>query len=274
MSISIKEFRGLASIIYNKFGINIPENKKILITTRLNGILAKHKFDSYAEYIGYINTDKTGSAASELANAMSTNLTFFYRENAHFRFFENKFLPEITKRVESSSSHDIRIWSAGCSTGEEPYMLVILMMDFLGQKYNLWDSGVLATDIDANVLKLAEKGVYPEERFNKMPPQYKLRFFKKISATDYIINSDVASEVLFRRLNLMNDFPFKKQFHAIFCRNVMIYFDKPTRERLVKKYYEFLEPGGYLFIGHSETIDRNLTNFEYIMPALYRKPLR
>jgi len=272
MNISSKEFSNLSKIIYNRFGIDIPEVKKILMTTRLVPILQKRGFSSYSEYIEFFEKDRSGQAASELVDAISTNLTFFYRENAHFKFFENQFLPEVTKKIEQSQSHDLRIWSAGCSTGEEPYMLVILMMDYLETRYNLWSAGVLATDIDSNVLKFAQKGEYPEERFNKMPPQYKFRFFKKISMNEYRIHPEVKQEVLFRRFNLMNPFPFKKQFHAIFCRNVMIYFDKPTRERLIKRFYDFLEPGGYLFIGHSETIDKNLTDFEYIMPALYRKP--
>jgi len=272
MNISSKEFKELSKIIYDRFGIDIPEVKKILLTTRLVPILLKRGFDSYTEYIKFFEKDRSGQAASELVDAISTNLTFFYRENAHFKFFENHLLPELTKKIEQSQSHDLRIWSAGCSTGEEPYMLVILMMDYLESRYNLWSAGVLATDIDSNVLKFAQKGEYPEERFNKMPPQYKFRFFKKISMGEYKIHDEVKQEVLFRRFNLMNPFPFKRQFHAIFCRNVMIYFDKPTRERLVRRFYDFLEPGGYLFIGHSETIDKNLTDFEYIMPALYRKP--
>ncbi len=270
MSLTKKQFETLAKIIYNKSGIHIPKTKSMMIVSRLNSVLLKHSIENYDDYIEYLKHDLTGEKISELLNAVSTNLTYFYRESKHFEFFKNTVLPEISKNKKNSK--DLRIWSAGCSTGEEPYTLSILMHEYFKEEYKFWNAGVLATDIDTNVLLTAKRGVYAPEKLIKLPSQYKLPYFVKLKDGNFKLKNEIINDVLFKRFNLMNPFPFKKQFHAIFCRNVMIYFDKKTVENLIRKFHKILLVGGYLFIGHSETIDRKKNkDFEYIMPACYRK---
>lgn len=217
-------------------------------------------------------TDKSGSALSELANAISTNHTYFYREKDHFEFFKQTALPEIVNMNRMAGDNDVRIWCAGCSTGEEPYNLVMQMLEFFGMDYNNWRAGILATDISERALLIAKRGVYSKDRIVNLPEDYKRKYFKKISNDEYEVVDKLKQEVLYRRFNLMNPrFVFKKKFHSIFCRNVMIYFDEPTRIELVNKFYDLLVPGGYLFIGHSESLKRDTHKFNYVMPALYQK---
>ena len=274
VDISDEEFEALSSLVYNTIGIHLTEKKKNLLKARLQKILRRRGIKTFSEYYEKAKTDKSGQILSELATSISTNYTYFYRENAHFDFFKDKVLPYLEKKFEKESRKDLRIWSAGCSSGEEPYMLVMLMMEYFGDQYKYYDAGVLATDISENALSYAKKGVYPEDRLKKLPSVYKKKYFRRVSEDSWEVVDFVKKEVLFRRFNLMNEkFPFKKPFHTIFCRNVMIYFDDPTKAALVQKFYDSLESGGFFFIGHSETLNRIPgCRFKYIMPALYRKP--
>jgi chemotaxis protein methyltransferase CheR len=182
---------------------------------------------------------------------------------------KNKVLPYLQYAVKDN---DIRIWSAGCSYGEEPYTIAMIMDDFFGREKPCWDTKVLATDISGKVLEEAQKGVYSNEEISVLPSQWKLSYFKKLDNEKCRISDRMRNEVIFRKLNLMDSiFPFKKKFHVIFCRNVMIYFDSQTKWQLVNKFYDLTENGGYLFIGHSESLDREQTKYKYIMPAVYRK---
>jgi chemotaxis protein methyltransferase CheR len=272
VEISDEEFDLLRRLVYDQIGINLTEQKKTLLMGRLQKLLRREKFVNFREYYNYVKTDKSGRALSELANSIATNHTFFYREKDHFDFFYEKTLPQIKQRIKATGNKDVRIWSAGCSSGEEPYMLVMLMMDYFGADYANLDAGVLATDISETALGKARRGVYNYERISRLPKRYIQKYFKKLADDEYEVINKVKKEVLYRRFNLMNKrFPFKKQFDAIFCRNVMIYFDPPTREALSDRFYKFTVPGGFLFIGHSETLNRETTKFKYIMPALYIK---
>lgn len=272
IEISDKEFTLLKTLIYKEIGINLTEEKRTLVMGRLQKILRDGKFNNFHEYYEHVINDKSGDALSTLANRISTNHTFFWREADHFEYFRDTALPELRQKLQSENSKDLRIWCAGCSTGEEPYMLIILMKEFFGIDYNKWQAGILATDISAKALQIAEEGVYSVEKINKLPNAFIKRYFKKINEREFQIRNDIIREVTLRRFNLMNKtFPFKKQFDMIFCRNVMIYFDDVTRNELVKKFYNFIKPGGYLFIGHSETLQRLDHNFKYIKPALYKK---
>lgn len=272
VEIKDEEFNKLRSLIYKNIGINLTEEKRTLLMGRLQKTLKSLNFTNFSQYYDYLVADKTGNALSNLANTISTNHTFFWREKEHFDFFQSTALPEIAARAKQSNSNDIRIWCAGCSTGEEPYTLGFTMMEFFGQEYKKWDAGVLATDISAKVLDYAIKGVYPADRVKMLPDKLINKYFYKTKDGDYEVKDELKREITYRRFNLMNHkFPFKKRFDAIFCRNVMIYFDNPTRETLVNKFYDLLVPGGYLFIGHSESLNRNATKFAYIQPALYKK---
>ena len=238
---------------------------------RLQKHLQTQGFTSFKEYYQDLVNDKSNKGLDDLINRISTNYSYFYRESAHFDFFSQTAFPELVNK-QKNSSRDIRIWTAGCSTGEEPYMLIILMMEVLGIDYQNWHAGLLGTDISDRALKLAKEAVYPEDRVTKVPPVLRNRYFKNIANDMVAVQEKVKKELTLRRFNLMNTtFPFKKQFQIIFCRNVMIYFDKPTRMELVRKFHQITEPGGYLFIGHSETIGREQNLYRYVMPACYQK---
>lgn len=271
MTISSTEFGLIRSLVYDRFGINLTEAKRSLVVGRLQKTIRSMGIATFKQYYEYLVADKSGKALDSLINRISTNHTFFYRESTHFDFFHDKALPEITEMMRHKGSHDLRVWCAGCSSGEEPYMLAMEMLDFFGPVYGQWDAGVLATDISARVLDKAIEGIYSDENVRHVPAFAK-RYFTKIGIDRWAVAEIAKREVTFRRFNLMNEtFPFKKPFHVIFCRNVMIYFDQATREGLLKKFYDNLMPGGYFFIGHSESLGREQTLFEYIMPAVYRK---
>lgn len=267
--ITDKEFRLIQTHIKDFYGISLGDEKKSLVFARLRGILQKKNFTNFEEYYNYLINDKTGEAAVTFIDKMTTNHTYFMRESDHFEYFKNTILPYLENK---SSSKDIRLWCAGCSSGEEPYTLQMYMLEYFANKPG-WDTTLLATDISTTVLKMAYNGVYTHEQIKSLPDAWKQKFFKKLSDDAVVVQNDVKSKIIFRRLNLMSQtFPLKKKLDVIFCRNVMIYFDNPTRDTLVQKYYDNLEPGGYLFIGHSETLNYSSTKFKYIMPAVYRKP--
>ncbi len=269
LTITNKEFNQLATYIKTNYGINLKEEKQALVTGRLYNVLVQNNFDNFTDYYNYIISDNTGEAATILINKITTNHTYFMRETNHFYYFRDNVLPYLKDTVKN---RDLRIWSAGCSSGEEPYTLAMLIDEFLGREKALWDSKILATDISSKVLEMASKGIYNNERIMNLPSSWKLNYFKKYDEENFILTDRIKNEIVYRRFNLMEKaFPFKRKFHTIFCRNVMIYFDIETKRNLVSKFYNFMEPGGYLFIGHSESLNREETKFKYIMPAVYRK---
>lgn len=269
ISITAEEFRKLADYIKAHYGIHLKDEKRALVNGRLQSVLAEHGFHSFSEYFDYVLQDKTGEASITLMNKITTNHTFFMREAEHFYYFRDTVLPQLQRTV---SSHDLRIWSAGCSTGEEPYTLAMLIDEFFGPDKARWDTKILATDLSNRVLEIAQKGVYTAEGTEPLPAAWKHSYLSKLPSGDSAVVERIKNEVIFRRFNLMNEsFPFKKRFHVIFCRNVMIYFNQETKTQLVDKFYDLTEPGGYLFIGHSESLGRDSTRYKFIMPAVYRK---
>lgn len=272
VTITDEEFEQLSRYIKQNYGINLKEEKKYLIIGRLQNVLAEKGFSTFAEYIGYIYSDRSGEAINTLISRITTNHTFFLREPEHFEFFKCRVLPEL--EVRESKTRDLRIWSAGCSTGEEAYTLAMIMYDYFGIKKKDWDARILATDISPYVIENAKIGRYSQEQIKNIPESWVCRYFTRLENGDFQINEFIKDEVIFRKFNLMNPkFPFKKRFHTIFCRNVMIYFDTETKNNLVERFYDALEPGGYLFIGHAEALDRTRTRFKYVSPSIYRKDL-
>ena len=268
-SITDKEFYQLASYIKENYGINLKKEKKILLTTRLHNVLMQNGFKSFTEYYEYILSDKTGEAVSTLVNQITTNHTFFMREAEHFNYFKETVLPYFKNTIKDK---DLRVWSAGCSTGEEAYTLAMIIDEFFGMDKSGWDTKILATDISGKVLETAAKGIYDNEKTAVLTPERKLRYFKINDSKSSVVIDRIKDEVIFRKFNLMDKvYPFKRKFHVIFCRNVMIYFDEKTRTELINKFYDATEYGGYLFIGHSETINRSKSKYKYVMPAVYRK---
>jgi chemotaxis protein methyltransferase CheR len=271
--LSDKEFKSLRDLIYQRLGINLTQQKRALLAGRLRKILHNRGFNTYAEYYDFLVAQKDMDALSELANSISTNHTFFYREKEHFDYFIKTILPEIISRHRQRNDYDLGIWCAACSSGEEAYMLAMLMAEHFSRELVGWNAGLLATDISARVLEEAKKGIYPMEKLSVLPRLYRDKYMQPQPAGGWQVVASIKNQVTFRRLNLITPgFPFHKPFDIIFCRNVMIYFDEPTRQTLIKKFHDWLVPGGYLFIGHSETIRNSAQlGFRYLMPSAYQR---
>lgn len=273
IQITEKEFAMLTAYIHSEYGIQLKKEKELLLLGRLHKLLIELGFDTFTDYYNYLISDKTGEASSVLIDKISTNHTFFMREPEHFEYFKNTVLPYLKKSKEKTNSRDIRLWCAASSTGEEPYTLAMIMQEYFGKDVSQWDKKLLASDISNKVLDSAKNGIYSKERIEVLPPMWKLRYFQNYDDTQVTVVDEIKKEVIFRRFNLMTPtFVFKKKFDVIFCRNVMIYFDQPTKDRLVEKMYNYTEPGGYLFIGHAESLNLKETKYKFIMPAVYQKP--
>lgn len=267
--ISDKEFNQLATFIHNNYGIHLKKEKQTLITGRLHKVLSELGLKSFSEYYEYLVKDKTGVALAVLVDKITTNHTFFMREAEHFAYFRDQVLPFWKANIKN---HDLRVWCAASSTGEEPYTLAMILSDFFESQKNLWDTKVLATDISQSALTTAKAGIYSNDRLAEIPAFWKSKYFVKHDQLNMRVTESLKHQVLYRTFNLIDEvYPFKKKMHVIFCRNVMIYFDQKTKEVLIDKLYDLLEPGGFLFIGHSESLNREKTAFKYIRPAVYRK---
>lgn len=270
--LSTEEFNLIRQLVYDRFGIHLNEQKKSLVVERLQKTLRVGGFESFRAYYEHVVKDRSGQAVLELIDRISTNHTSFFREKDHFVFMQTTWLPAVKKRAQQSGAKNVRIWSAGCSSGEEPYTIAMLLADLFEAEAAGWDLGVLATDISTTVLEKAQAGIYSDTQLESVPDTYKRKYFKQAGDGLYAVTPAIKSLILYRRLNLMNkEYPFKGQFQIIFCRNVMIYFDEPVREGLLERYHRYLEPNGYLFIGHSESIGRDNKYFRFIKPAIYQK---
>ncbi len=264
------EFDEIVPYMYKKFGINLKQ-KRGLMEGRLSLRITERGFNNYSDYFKSVLQDKSGKELSNLINVLTTNYTFFFREIQHFDFLKNTALLQICNSIKDNN---LRIWSAGCSSGEEPYTIAMVLDEYFGLQKRSWQSKVTATDISGKVLDLGVEGIYSSNSLKTLTEAKKNKYFTKIDDEKYQAKDLLKNEVTFSKLNLMDTaFPFKKKFHIIFCRNVMIYFDAPTKANLIKKFYENTEPGGYLFIGHAESIVRGTSGYEYVQPAVFRKPL-
>lgn len=269
ISISEKEFLSFSEFIKGNYGINLKEEKKTLLTSRLHSVLEKEGFKSYSDYFNHIVNDRSGSAVSNLLNKITTNHTYFMREADHFYYFRDRVLPYLADTVKSK---DLRIWCAACSTGEESYTLAMLIDEYFGKEKMFWDTKVLATDISDKVLEAAKAGRYKYESISVLPQKWKDNYFKQYDNEHCVVTDRIKNEVIYRKLNLMdNTFPFRQKLHTVFCRNVMIYFDNETKIKLVNRIYDNMEHGGYFFIGHSESLGRDGIKFKYVMPSVYVK---
>lgn len=267
------DFAFLSGLIKQRFGIHLTEHKRSLVAGRLSRMVRERGFADFTAYCDHLRRDANEAELDDLVNRISTNHTYFFRENDHFTFFRDVALPEIRAYHEAKGCRDIRLWCAAASTGEEPYSILLTMREYFGTEYARWDAGLLATDISAKALAVARAGVYPAERLKGMPDAMRrTHFTPEDGGETYRVHEDLRRDIAFRRLNLMNEsFPFKKPFDLIFCRNVMIYFDSPTRDALVNRFARWLVPGGYLLIGHSESLGRGNPHFAYVRPAVYRR---
>ncbi len=272
ISITDAEFEEVRSLVYTHFGINLTRKKRSLVEGRLQKVVKSLGMTSFREYIDYIKNDVTGDALAELSNRISTNHTFFFREAGHFDFFTNTILPDLKHRHVENIAPRFRMWCAGCSFGDEPYSFAMSLMEFFGDAYDKWEIEMVATDISLAALDCAKAGVYPEDRLKLVPPLWKQKYFTKLQNGSWQVDGGLRRQITFDRINFINRcYPLTGSFHIISCRNVMIYFDQPTRDALIKKFYDYTAPGGYLFIGHSETLQRDNPYFQYVRPAIYQK---
>nr|MBP3598839.1 protein-glutamate O-methyltransferase CheR [Eubacterium sp.] len=263
------EFYQIATFLKDRYGIDMSAKKEIM-NGRLENYLRAGRWKDYTEYFRAVQQDETGELEKELVNLLTTNHTYFMREFEHFDFLREEVLPWL--RQKESRNRDLCIWCGASSTGEEPYTLAMLMLDFFGLEHDSWDTKVLATDISTEVLQQALSGIYRKEQVMDLPGNWRRRFFRELRDGQQVqVTEEVKKEVIFRQFNLMDPFPFRRKMHIVFLRNVMIYFDQDTKRELVQKVYDAMEPGGYLFVGRTETIDRGETPFQMIQPSIFRK---
>ena len=277
IDLSERLYHKFAKLIYDLAGIALGDSKRELMRSRLLKRLRVLDLNSFEEYLQFLEqNDSEGNELVQLLDAISTNKTDFFREPQHFEFLTNSILPALVARAKGKGTTRIRFWSAGCSSGEEPYTLAMVLRDYFAQCPG-FDVKILATDLSTRVLHTAYEGLYEEEKIAPIPPKFRLASFvkeKENGRAYYRVKSEVREMISFRRLNLMNPhFPFSGKFDVIFCRNVMIYFDKATQESLVGKYFDVTAPGGYLFIGHSESLTSLKTRYQFIKPTIYFHPL-
>ena len=269
--LTTKIFNQISQYVMTNCGINLSMSKFELVNTRLSKVIRAHDFSGFKEYYQYLTNDNSGEALNELMNAISTNLTSFYRESSHFEFMQQTMLPDIIKNANNSKNYNLRGWSAGCSLGAEIYTIAITLFENIPD-LGLWDAKLLATDIDTNVLNTGEQGIYTSKQIEGIPSKLLSKYFQYSQRkTSYKAKSLLRNLIRFRYLNLIEPFPFKQHFDFIFCRNVMIYFTKETQQELVNNFYKFLRPGGYLFIGHSEGLSGLKHKYKYVQPTIYKK---
>lgn len=264
------EFNKIRDYIKQTLGISLSDEKRTLVQSRLKSTLMELGMKSFSEYFEYLLKDRSGDALTRFVNKITTNHTFFMREADHFDFLAKTVLPYVTE--EFQAGRDLRMWCAASSTGEEAVTLQIIVSEHFKKIKDNWNTQMLATDVSANVLDRAVAGRYLTEALENLPAAWKTEYFRKIDDSLSQVSEAVLKQIVYRRLNLLDPFRFKKKFHIIFCRNVMIYFDAKTRDAVVQKFYDVTEPGGYLFVGHSESVSSSGTGYQFVKPAVYIKP--
>ncbi len=268
-------FNKIKQYVYQKARISLGDNKMELVRARFGKVIRQRGMKGFHEYYQWMANDTSGEALKEVMNAISTNLTSFFRENEHFQFMTKTMLPEVKQRPRSGGKIRLRGWSAGCSTGEEVYTMTMTIAEY-ADRLDEWDVKLLATDIDTDVVATGQRGVYLKDRITGIPTACIKKYLDPCTDPKgkpaYRMKDVLRRMVTFRHLNLFTEWPFKNKFNYIFCRNVMIYFDRPTQEGLINNYYNVLAPGGYLFIGHSESLSGITHKFEYVKPTIYMKP--
>ena len=263
------QFEEVSAMTKSLAGINLHVGKKELVRARLAKRIRLLKLRSVTEYLEYMKNDPTGQELVLMLDALSTNLTYFFREQQHFDYLHEKVIPAI----KSSGHRKIRIWSAGCSSGEEPYTIAMQLHESIPDLAG-WDIKILATDLSTKVLSMAKRGLYSEKCFRDTPKHIKLKYFDKVQSGNEVLfgaGSSIRKMITFARLNLMGQWPMSGPFDVIFCRNVMIYFENDTRERLINRFYDLIGAGGYLFMGHSESLAGINHSFKYRLPAIYSR---
>jgi chemotaxis protein methyltransferase CheR len=266
------DFEKISRLVYDQCGICLTEGKKELVKARLGKRLRSGDFRSFRDYYRHVVQDESGRELIGLLDSIATNFTSFFRERQHFDFIRSEFLPELIA-TKKAKPRKLRFWSAGCSSGEEPHSIAITLLEALGETRD-WDAMVLATDLSTKVLRMAEAGVYAKEKTESLPSPWLKKYFLRGEGPweGQVRAKDAVKRLIrFQRLNLMDPFHFSEPFDCIFCRNVMIYFDKKTQADLVNRFYQCLGKGGVLVIGHSESLTGISHLFSYVKPTIYKR---
>lgn len=263
------EFERLRELVHVRTGIALSETKRALLYGRLARRLRKLELTSFAEYCALVESGESAEL-EELTNAITTNLTSFFREGYHFEQLAAEVLPQIA--ANRAGSRRLRVWSAGCSTGEEPYSLSVVLNEALPRMRD-WDIKLLATDIDSKVVATAAEGIYAAERFKGVSQERVQRWFEPVPGRPGFsgASTPLKSLITFKQLNLLDPWQMKGPFDIIFCRNVVIYFDKTTQRELFDRMADLQEPGGWLFIGHSENLQNVTTRYQLVGRTVYRQ---
>ena len=259
------EFADLTGFVKQKYGIDLTK-KRVLIESRLSFELNQRGFTSFRQYLDSVKEDQSGNEMTTMLNKLTTNLSFFMREQEHFTFMEQELIPYFLK---TRKNNEFRIWSAGCSSGQEAYNIAMVLDQYFGARKGNWDTTILATDISMKVLTKAQKGIYTEQELSGLPPAWRTKYLVPRADGTFQI-CDKIRRVIFQTFNLMDPIKFRVKFDVIFCRNVMIYFDGPTKDSIINKFYNATSEGGFLFIGHSESIGNN-SRYQYVKPAIYQR---
>jgi chemotaxis protein methyltransferase CheR len=266
LKLSSRQFDIISRLVYQVSGIDLHEGKEELVKARLIKRLRHLKIFGFDRYLKYLANDKSGSEIRAMVDILTTNKTNFFRESEHLDYLRDEIITGL-------GNDEIRLWSAGCSSGEEPYSIAITLCEAIPD-IGKCDIKILATDISDRMMEQARQGLYGEDTLKGMPPQLKRKYFQKAEAGighRYRVVPLLQSMVCFAKLNLMDEWPMRGLFDVIFCRNVMIYFDKQTQEKLVKRFWSQLRAGGYLMVGHSESLTFMAHDYRYIKPAVYQK---
>ncbi len=260
------DFERLVTFVKYKYGIDLKD-KKFLVETRLTNYILDCGFKDFTDYCTALYNDTSGREVANMINRITTNHTYFMRETDHFEHFMKVFLKQA---VQTKTDHELCIWSAGCSFGNEPYNLAMCANEFFGDEKKNWDCRILATDVSFHALRNAKNGMYPEQDLEQLPPGWREKYFRQRAKGIYQVTEDIRNDVIFKYHNLMEPIEFKKKFDLILCRNVMIYFDERTKSMLCRRFYDASAEGGYLYIGHAEAAPDDM---KYIKEktAIYRK---
>jgi chemotaxis protein methyltransferase CheR len=270
-------FRKLGEVIYQVCGIRLNDSKKVMLESRLAKRLKVLGMKSYKDYCDYLFSPEGRDAELvDMIDMVTTNKTDFFREAAHFDFLRRKVLPEFSRTCGTATNRKLMVWSAGCSTGEEPYTLAMVLNDY-AEVHRGFEYVILATDISTRVLDVAKTGIYREEQVTPVPQDFKKKYLlrgKERHIGKVRVVPELRDRIRFRRLNFLEgDFGMREPLDIVFCRNVIIYFDRPTQEKLIARFSSHMIPGGYLFMGHSETLNGMRVPFVSVAPTVYRKEL-
>lgn len=271
--ISDAEFHMIADFVYREFGIRFADQKKSLVEGRLSKVWKEGEYRSIRSYLDDVKNDQSGRKLQEMMNRLTTNHSYFFRENQLLTYFSQNGGFQSLGFMPHQANPDIRIWSAGCSEGQEPYSIAITLLEYFGSNLKPLNPLILATDISERALMKAVNGIYTkseiDENVNKL---FLNHYFDSIDRDRFQVKKTIRDMILFRRFNLNNEvYPFKNQFDIIYCRNVMIYFDSESKEKIISKFYRYAKPGGYLVIGCSESLNNLKHPFKQVAGSIYRK---